>query len=148
MPDVRKYFSGLWNVKSNIIRFQTCVQNVSTIVIRGDVIRQRFVKTSFFERFWNEKWLINAKIQKITYLSVWKKFLPELRTLIPQNYSTNIWTFEWNPICVFITSRSKVTLWNRNTSCLMADCSELPNITCVQEFFNCMAWNCLRNGWE
>ena len=86
--------------------------------------------------FWKIlKWLINAKIQKITYLSVWQKFLLELRTLIPQNSSTNIWTFEWNPICVFITSRSKVTLWNRNTSCLMADCSELPNIPCVQELF-------------
>ena len=42
------------------------------------------------------------------FLSVWQKFLPELGTFIPQNFSTNIWTFEWHSICVSITPRSKV----------------------------------------
>ena len=41
--------------------------------------------------FWKIlKWLINAKNQKITYLSVWQKFLPKLGTLSPQTFSTNI----------------------------------------------------------
>ena len=41
--------------------------------------------------FWKIlKWLTNAKNQKITYLSVWQKFLPKLGTLIPQNFLTNI----------------------------------------------------------
>ena len=34
--------------------------------------------------------------------------------LIPQILSTNISAFEWNPICVFITSRSKVMTQNRS----------------------------------
>ena len=55
-----------------------------TIFIRGDVIRQKFVKTLFFEDF-EITHKINAKNQEITYLSVWQKFLPRLGPLYPQN---------------------------------------------------------------
>lgn len=58
--------------------------------------------------FWKIlKWLINAKNQKIAYLSVLQKFLLKQVDPIPQMLSTNISAFEWNPICVSIMSRSK-----------------------------------------
>ena len=86
--------------------------------------------------FWKIlKWLINAKNQKITYLSVWQKFLPKLGPLIPQNFSINISAFEWNPICDFIFSRLKVMPKNRSNTLLMTVCSKIPNIPSSEEFF-------------
>ena len=47
----------------------------------------RYHSTKIYKNliFWRIlKWLINAKNQKIIYLSVWQKFLPRLGTLIPK----------------------------------------------------------------
>ena len=55
-----------------------------------------------------------CKNQKIAYLSVLQKFLLKQGDPIPQMLSTNISAFEWNPICVFIISTSKVMIQNRS----------------------------------